>query len=110
MWNNVDVLCTKITPTAFLINMSRLIARWKKESVLSGALVAPVVLNHVSVRGISGGLISIKLAGHDVVFHSQVRRIHHFTSPQRRFPPTVTARQLFPFSFLNLYLFKEDSP
>lgn len=85
-------------------------SRWGKKSVVSAALVALVVLNHISVRDISGGLISIKLAGNDVVFHSQVRRIHHFTSPQRRFPPTVTARQLFPFSFLNPYLFKEDSP
>lgn len=72
-WKNVNVLCSKFTPTAFL--MLRFITQLK--SILSGAPVALVVLNHVGVCNISYGLISIKLAGNDVVFHSQVRRIYH---------------------------------
>lgn len=72
-WKNVNVLCSKFTPTAFL--MLRFITQLK--SILSGAPVALVVLNHVSVCSISYGLISIKLADNDVVFHSQERRIHH---------------------------------
>lgn len=99
VWNNVDVLCTNFTPTAFLINMPRLIARWKKKGVLSGALVALVVLNHVSVHGISGGLISIKLAGNDVVFHSQVKEF--ITLPLRsidsRLPWLLANFSLSPF-------------
>lgn len=101
-WKNVNVLCSKFTPTAFL--MLRFITQLK--SILSGAPVALVVLNHVSVCSISYGLISIKLADNDVVFHSQERRIHHL--PRCSDDPCLLWL-LANIFFFYIYLFREGS-
>lgn len=72
------MLCSKFTPTAFLINML-IYHSVDKKNILSdaGAPVAAAVLNHDGpVCGILYGLISIKLAGDNVVFRSQLRKIH----------------------------------
>lgn len=64
------------------------------KSGLSGVPVALVVLNHVCVCSVSFGLISIKLAGDDVVFHSKRNSSATSNNP---------CTQLATFFFFNLY-------